>query len=165
MATELEVKAKERKELLDEIRKRRAAAAYGESVKKAAEEGQYGDVGQGGPKGEFDDEINQDPGNPLENLMEYQAGDVSQLDLTKAQRQYGMLPKSPIDDAVRRGLGFFFRKSPIGLALTYGPEIAQSVKNFMMPVRQADTGMGITFNMADLGSKSKALDQQVTYIE
>lgn len=163
MATELEVKAKERKELLDEIRKRRAAAAYGESVKKAAEEGQYGDVGQGGPKGEFDDEINQDPGNPLENLMEYQAGDVSQLDLTKAQRQYGMLPKSPIDDAVRRGLGFFFRKSPIGLALTYGPEIAQSVKNFMMPVRQADTGMGITFNMADLGSKSKALDQQVTY--
>ena len=35
MATELEVKARERKELLDEIRKRRAAAAYGEGVKKA----------------------------------------------------------------------------------------------------------------------------------
>ena len=93
--------------------------------------------------------------------MGYQAADVSQLDLSKAQR--GVLPKSPIDDAVRRGLGFFFRKSPIGLALTYGPEIAQSVKNFMMPVRQADTGTGITFNMADLGSKSKALDQQVIY--
>ena len=152
-----------RKKVLEDIKRKRAAAAYGEGVKKAAEEGQYGDVGQGGPKGEFDDEINQDPGNPLENLMEYQAGDVSQLDLTKAQRQYGMLPKSPIDDAVRRGLGFFFRKSPIGLALTYVPEIAQSVKNFIMPVRQADTGMGITFNMADLGSKSKALDQQVTY--
>lgn len=160
MATELEVKAKERKELLDEIRKRRAAKAYGDSVVGAAERGDYGDVGQG-EKGPFDDEIDQDPGNPLENLMEYQAGDVSQLDLTKAQR--GVLPKSPIDDAVRRGLGFFFRKSPIGLALTYGPEIAQSVKNFMMPVRQADTGTGITFNMADLGSKSKALDQQVTY--
>ena len=160
MATELEVKAKERKELLDEIRKRRAAKAYGDSVVGAAERGDYGDVGQG-EKGPFDDEIDQDPGNPLENLMEYQAGDVSQLDLTKAQR--GVLPKSPIDDAIRRGLGFFFRKSPIGLALTYGPEIAQSVKNFMMPVRQADTGTGITFNMADLGSKSKALDQQVTY--
>ena len=63
MATELEVKARERRELLDEIRKRRAAAAYGEGVRKAAEEGQYGDVGQGGPKGEFDDEIDQDPGN------------------------------------------------------------------------------------------------------
>jgi len=161
MATELEVKTRERKELLDEIRKRRAAKAYGDSVIGAAERGEYGDVGQGGPKGEFDDEIDQDPGNPLKNLMEYQAGDVSQLDLTKAQR--GVLPKSPIDDAVRRGLGFFFRKSPIGLALTYGPEIAQSVKNFMMPVRQADTGTGITFNMADLGSKSKALDQQVIY--
>ena len=150
-----------RKKVLEDIKRKRAAAAYGEGVKKAAEEGQYGDVGQGGPKGEFDDEIDQDPGNPLKNLMEYQAGDVSQLDLTKAQR--GVLPKSPIDDAVRRGLGFFFRKSPIGLALTYGPEIAQSVKNFMMPVRQADTGTGITFNMADLGSKSKALDQQVIY--
>ena len=160
MATELEVKAKERKELLDEIRKRRAAKAYGDSVVGAAERGDYGDVGQG-EKGPFDDEIDQDPGNPLENLMEYQAGDVSQLDLTKAQR--GVLPKSPIDDAVRRGLGFFFRKSPIGLALTYGPEIAQSVKNFMMPVRQADTGTGITFNMADLGSKSQATDQQVIY--
>ena len=152
-----------RKKVLEDIKRKRAAAAYGEGVKKAAEEGQYGDVGQGGPKGEFDDEINQDPGNPLENLMEYQAGDVSQLDLTKAQRQYGMLPKSPMDDAIRRGLGFFFRKTPLGAAITYGPEIAQSIKNFMMPVRQADTGMGITFNMADLGSKSKALDQQVIY--
>jgi len=63
MATEAEIKAKERKELLDEIRKRRAAAAYGEGVVGAAERGEYGDVGQGGPKGEFDDEINQDPGN------------------------------------------------------------------------------------------------------
>ena len=113
MATELEVKARERKELLDEIRKRRAAKAYGDSVVGAAERGDYGDVGQG-EKGPFDDEIDQDPGNPLENLMEYQAGDVSQLDLTKAQRQYGMLPKSPIDDAIRRGLGFFFRKTPLG---------------------------------------------------
>ena len=63
MATELEVKARERKELLDEIRRRRAAAAQAEGSVRAAEEGQYGDVGQGGPKGEFDDEIDQDPGN------------------------------------------------------------------------------------------------------
>ena len=47
MATEAEIKAKERKELLDEIRKRRAAAAYGEGVVGAAERGEYGDVGQG----------------------------------------------------------------------------------------------------------------------
>ena len=60
MATELEVKAKERKELLDEIRKRRAAKAYGDSVVGAAERGDYGDVGQG-EKGPFDDEIDQDP--------------------------------------------------------------------------------------------------------
>ena len=75
MATELEVKAKERKELLDEIRKRRAAAAYGEGVVGAAERGEYGDVGQGGPKGEFDDEINQDPGNedPSQSSMTQQA--------------------------------------------------------------------------------------------
>jgi hypothetical protein len=61
MATEAEVKAQERRELLNDIRRRRAAAAQAEGSVRAAEEGQYGDVGQGGPKGEFDDEINQDP--------------------------------------------------------------------------------------------------------
>ena len=160
-----------RKKVLEDIRRKRAAAAYGESVKKAAEEGQYGDVGQGGPKGEFDDEINQDPGNPLENLMEYQAGDVSQLDLTKAQR--GVLPKSPIDDAVRRGLGFLFRKSPIGLALTYGPEIVRMGKNLMMPSKKAvtpegleitlpptrDEGMGSLFTVADEGGTTAPIIQ------
>jgi hypothetical protein len=162
MATELEVKARERRELLDEIRKRRAAAAQAEGSLGAAERGDYGEVGQG-EKGPFDDEVNQDPGNPLENLMEYQAGDVSQLDLTKAQR--GVLPKSPIDDAIRRGLGIFFRKSPIGLMLTYGPEIAQSVKNFMMPVRQADTGTGIMMpmseNISDIAPRSQASNQVI----
>ena len=54
---------KTRQDILDEIRRKRAAAAYGEGVVGAAERGEYGDVGQGGPKGEFDDEINQDPGN------------------------------------------------------------------------------------------------------
>ena len=67
MATEAEVKAQKRKEILDEIRRRRAAAAQAEGSVRAAEEGQYGDVGQGGEKGLFDDEINQDP----ENKMSY----------------------------------------------------------------------------------------------
>ena len=162
-----------RKKVLEDIKRKRAAAAYGESVKKAAEEGQYGDVGQGGPKGEFDDEINQDPGDALENLMEYQAGDVSQLDLTKAQR--GVLPKSPIDDAVRRGLGFLFRKSPIGLALTYGPEIVRMGKNLMMPSEKVitpdgleiilplpatkDEGMGSLFTVADEGGTTAPIIQ------
>ena len=60
---EIEKKRQERKRLLDEVKARRAAAAQAEGVVGAAEEGQYGDVGQGGPKGEFDDEIDQDPGN------------------------------------------------------------------------------------------------------
>jgi hypothetical protein len=160
-----------RKKVIEDIKRKRAAAAQAEGSLGAAERGEYGEVGQGGPKGEFDDEINQDPGNPLENLMEYQAGDVSQLDLTKAQR--GVLPKSPIDDAVRRGLGFFFRKSPIGFALTYGPEIAQSVKNFMMPSKKAvtpegleitlpptrDEGMGSLFTVADEGGTTAPIIQ------
>jgi hypothetical protein len=162
-----------RKKVLEDIKRKRAAAAYGEGVKKAAEEGQYGDVGQGGPKGEFDDEINQDPDNTLANLMGYQAADVSQLDLSKAQR--GVLPKSPIDDAVRRGLGFLFRKSPIGLALTYGPEIVRMGKNLMMPSKKAvtpegleitvplpatkDEGMGSLFTVADEGGTTAPIIQ------
>jgi hypothetical protein len=68
MATEAEIKAQERRELLNEVRRRRAAAAQAEGSVRAAEEGQYGDVGQGGPKGEFDDEINQDPGMALTSI-------------------------------------------------------------------------------------------------
>ena len=141
MATEIEIKAKERKELLDEIARKRAAAARSEGIVRAAEEGQYGEVGQGGEKGPFDDEIIQD-------IMEYQAGDVSQLDLTKAQRQFQM-PKSSIDKFMRRGLGFLFRKSPVGLALTYGPEVAKSIKNLVMPADQMVTDTGAILNMAD----------------
>ena len=59
----IEQKREERKKLLEEIKRKRAAAAYGEGVVGAAERGEYGDVGQGEEKGEFDDEINQDPGN------------------------------------------------------------------------------------------------------
>ena len=141
MATEIEIKAKERKELLDEIARKRAAAARSEGIVRAAEEGQYGEVGQGGEKGPFDDEIIQD-------IMEYQAGDVSQLDLTKAQRQFQM-PKSSIDKFMRRGLGFLFRKSPVGLALTYGPEVAKSIKNLVMPADQMVTDTGMILNMVD----------------
>jgi len=63
MATEAEIKAQERRELLNEVRRRRAVAAQAEGSVRAAEEGQYGDVGQGGPKGEFDDEMDQGRGN------------------------------------------------------------------------------------------------------
>ena len=63
MATEIEIKAKERKEILDEIKRKRAAAARSEGILGAAERGEYGDVGQGGPKGEFDDEMDQGRGN------------------------------------------------------------------------------------------------------
>ena len=52
-----------RQKVLDDIKRKRAAAAQSEGVIRAAEEGQYGDVGQGGPKGEFDDIIDQDPGD------------------------------------------------------------------------------------------------------
>ena len=67
MATEVEIKAKERKEILDEIKRKRAAAAQSEGIIGAAERGEYGDVGQGGEKGPFDDEINQDP-NKMSNF-------------------------------------------------------------------------------------------------
>ena len=66
MATEAELieqKREERKKLLEEVKARRATAAQAEGSLGAAEQGQYGDVGQGGPKGEFDDEIDQDPEN------------------------------------------------------------------------------------------------------
>ena len=66
MATEAELieqKREERKKLLEEVKARRATAAQAEGSLGAAEQGQYGDVGQGDPKGEFDDEINQYPGN------------------------------------------------------------------------------------------------------
>ena len=78
MATELEVKARERKELLDEIRKRRAAAAQAEGSLGAAEQGQYGDVGQG-EKGPFDDEIDQDPGNEDVTQSAFSVSDIPEL--------------------------------------------------------------------------------------
>jgi hypothetical protein len=71
----IEEKREERKKLIDEVKRRRAIAAQSEGILGAAEQGEYGDVGQGEPKGEFDDEINQDPGNedPSQSSMTQQA--------------------------------------------------------------------------------------------
>ena len=51
-----------RKKVLEDIRRKRAAAAQAEGVVGAAERGDYGDVGQG-EKGDFDDIIDQGGGN------------------------------------------------------------------------------------------------------
>jgi len=56
---------KTRQDILNEIRRKRAAAAQSEGIIGAAERGEYGDVGQGGEKGPFDDEINQDSKNKM----------------------------------------------------------------------------------------------------
>ena len=57
-----------RKKVLEDIKRKRAAAAQAEGSLGAAERGDYGDVGQG-EKGEFDDIIDQDPDNTLANLF------------------------------------------------------------------------------------------------
>jgi len=96
MATEAEIKAQERRELLNDIRRRRAAAAQAEGSVRAAEEGQYGDVGQGGPKGEFDDEINQDPGNE----------DVTKSSMISKSPEYGMYgTMGPYQKIFEQGVG------------------------------------------------------------
>ena len=64
MATEAEVKAQERRELLNDIRRRRAATAQAEGSVRAADEGQYPGVDPV-KKGPFDDEINQAPENKM----------------------------------------------------------------------------------------------------
>ena len=95
MATELEVKARERRELLDEIRKRRAAAAQAEGSLGAAEQGQYGDVGQG-QQGDFDDIVDQDPGNE----------DVTASKMTSGSPQYGMIgTMGPYQEFFEQGVG------------------------------------------------------------
>ena len=95
MATELEVKARERRELLDEIRKRRAAAAQAEGSLGAAEQGQYGDVGQG-QQGDFDDIVDQDPGNE----------DVTASKMTGGSPQYGMISTmGPYQEFFEQGVG------------------------------------------------------------
>jgi hypothetical protein len=96
MATEVEIKAKERKELLDEIKRKRAAAAQSEGILGAAERGEYGDVGQGGEKGPFDDEINQDPGNE----------DVTRSSMISKSPEYGMYgTMGPYQKIFEQGVG------------------------------------------------------------
>ena len=95
MATELEVKARERRELLDEIRKRRAAAAQAEGSLGAAEQGQYGDVGQG-QQGDFDDIVDQDPSNE----------DVTTSKMTSGSPKYGMIgTMGPYQEFFEQGVG------------------------------------------------------------
>ena len=98
MATEVEIKAKERKEILDEIKRKRAAAAQSEGILGAAERGEYGDVGQGGEKGPFDDEINQDPNEfSVSDIPELQAvlDTPSALDMSKRGLAYLMKRRYP----------------------------------------------------------------------
>jgi hypothetical protein len=70
---------KTRQDILDEIKRKRAAAAQSEGILGAAERGEYGDVGQGGPKGEFDDEINQDPGDEDVTQSAFSVSDIPEL--------------------------------------------------------------------------------------
>ena len=95
MATEVEIKAKERKEILDEIKRKRAAAARSEGILGAAERGEYGDVGQGGEKGPFDDEINQDPN-------EFSASDIPELQ--------AVLDTPSALDMSKRGLAYLMKR-------------------------------------------------------
>ena len=62
MATELEVKAQERRELLNEIKRRNASRAKADESVRAADEGQYPGVDPV-KKGPFDNEIDQGQGN------------------------------------------------------------------------------------------------------
>ena len=95
MATEVEIKAKERKEILDEIKRKRATAAQSEGILGAAERGEYGDVGQGGEKGPFDDEINQDPN-------EFSASDIPELQ--------AVLDTPSALDMSKRGLAYLMKR-------------------------------------------------------
>ena len=96
MATEVEIKAKERKEILDEIKRKRAVAAQSEGILGAAERGEYGDVGQGGEKGPFDDEVNQDPGNE----------DVTRSSMVSKSPEYGMYgTMGPYQKIFEQGVG------------------------------------------------------------
>ena len=59
-----------RQKVLEDIRRKRAAAAQAEGVVGAAERGEYGDVGQG-QKGDFDDIIDQGGGDDDDSKRVY----------------------------------------------------------------------------------------------
>jgi len=81
MATEAEVKAQERRELLNDIRSRNAARAKADESVRAADQGQYPGVDPV-EKGPFDDEMNQESKDILKNIVNPQGGDVSKLDFS-----------------------------------------------------------------------------------
>jgi len=148
MATEAEVKAQERRELLNDIKRRRVAAAQAEGSLGAAEKGDYGEVGQG-EKGPFDDEINQDNNYRTDFLAEplYTAGDISQFDLPKSMR-----PNIPYIDKAMSGIfnTLVGKKLKLPLAaLANIPEGVRYIKNLMMPADKMVTDTGAILNMAD----------------
>ena len=151
MATELEVKQREeRREILNDIKRRRAAEAQADGSLGAAEKGDYGEVGQG-EKGPFDDEINQDNNYRTDFLAEplYTAGDVSQFDLPKSMR-----PNIPYIDKAMSGIfnTLVGKKLKLPLAaLANIPEGVRYIKNLMMPAKEVDTGLGFTMKMSDEG--------------
>ena len=86
---------KTRQNILDEIKRKRAAEAQSEGILGAAERGEYGDVGQGGEKGPFDDEINQDPN-------EFSASDIPELQ--------AVLDTPSALDMSKRGLAYLAKR-------------------------------------------------------
>jgi len=143
MATELEVKARERRELLDEIRKRRAAAAQAEGSLGAAEQGQYGDVGQG-QQGDFDDIVDQDPGNEDVTASKMTSGMIGTMgpyqeffeqgvgDETLGSRMLGTITKGKLFEPPSSGFGQPFAAENIPILKDMDP-ISRGVYNAVAP--------------------------------
>ena len=67
-----------RQKVLEDIRRKRAAAAQAEGSLGAAERGDYGDVGQG-ERGDFDDEIEQGRGSEDPTVSAFSPSDIQEL--------------------------------------------------------------------------------------
>ena len=147
-----------RQKVLEDIRRKRAAAAQAEGSLGAAERGDYGDVGQG-EKGDFDDIIDQDNqeirriiaediqkrkeeaglGVDVDDIALYQAGDISAIDLPKKYTGLSLAKALP---------RFLIKRNPYGLAATtFGPEIIRAIENLIPPSQQAVTDTGGILNI------------------
>ena len=67
-----------RKKVLEDIKRKRAAAAQAEGSLGAAERGEYGEVGQG-ERGDFDDEIEQGRGSEDPTVSAFSPSDIQEL--------------------------------------------------------------------------------------
>ena len=67
-----------RQKVLDDIKRKRAAAAQAEGSLGAAERGEYGEVGQG-EKGSFDDEIEQGRGSEDPTVSAFSPSDIQEI--------------------------------------------------------------------------------------